>query len=514
MMNLSKLSLSPAARPADSFSEDTVIALQNVGVRYRIPKENISGVKEFAIRWLQRRIAFEEFWALKDASLEVKRGEAFGIIGRNGSGKSTMLKVIARVLYPSQGRLMLKGRVAPLLELGAGFHPELTGRENIYLNSALLGRTRKEVALLLPEIIDFAEVGKFIDSPLRTYSTGMVARLGFAVATSERPQILLVDEVLSVGDAPFQKKCIDRMYAYQELGTTIVIVSHSMATIESFCQRAVWLNGGQVQALGEVSEVIEQYGEMFSKERKQRASENTSVQDGPSTLDEPDAYTNRSRAYTDLDRMGEIYPTQDVFNIKQGAVAFWMRFDPARPFQPAVIFHTDDSRFVIYVGSYYSDKLERDIHVLSFRAGGNCRAMDTFYGLNTFPEISISMDLEEAPGGTVMDDGQWHLVVMTWNGSPAGDMEVYLNAHKVGEREYTRRHNNELPLPAALSVGRRPLEWVGEIVENEQGDEVDLRPPDDMNLANSSCEIRSLRLYRSALLTDDVLKLYLERAMR
>jgi ABC-type polysaccharide/polyol phosphate transport system ATPase subunit len=196
---------------------------------------------------------------LTDVSFEVFRGEVFGVVGRNGAGKSTMLKVMARVLHPTRGRVVMCGRVAPLLELGAGFHPELTGRENVYLNSSLLGYTRKQVDSLFSSILDFAEIGDFIEAPLRTYSTGMVARLGFSVATCMRPDILLVDEVLSVGDSRFQEKCLARMNSFQELGTSIVIVSHNMETVKNFCSRALWLNHGQAEVIGPVSEVIKGY---------------------------------------------------------------------------------------------------------------------------------------------------------------------------------------------------------------------------------------------------------------
>ncbi len=236
-----------------------VISFENVAVLYRVPRERVSGIKEYAVRWLQRRLSYEEFWALQDISFEVKRGEVFGVIGRNGAGKSTMLKVMARVLHPTRGRVVMRGKVAPLLELGAGFHPELTGRENIYLNSALLGFTRKQVDSMFSSILDFAEIGDFIDAPLRTYSTGMVARLGFSVASCIRPEILLVDEVLSVGDSQFQEKCLDRMNSYQKQGTTIVIVSHNMGTIQNFCSRALLLEHGRTVALGNVSEVIQHY---------------------------------------------------------------------------------------------------------------------------------------------------------------------------------------------------------------------------------------------------------------
>ncbi len=236
-----------------------VLQLSDVSVLYRVPRERVSGIKEFAIRWLQRKVQYEEFWALQGVSFEVQRGEVFGVVGQNGSGKSTMLKVMARVLHPSRGRIVVRGRIFPLLELGAGFHSELTGRENVYLNNALLGHTRKETDRLFQSIVDFAEISDFIDAPIRTYSTGMIARLGFSVATCVQPDILLVDEVLSVGDTRFQEKCLARMQAYREQGTTIVIVSHNLATIENFCQRAVWLDHGHARALGNVAEVVRQY---------------------------------------------------------------------------------------------------------------------------------------------------------------------------------------------------------------------------------------------------------------
>lgn len=238
---------------------EPVVEMEDVSVLYRVPRERVSGIKEYTIRWLQRKLQYVEFWALHGVSFHVNRGEVFGVIGRNGSGKSTMLKVMARVLRPSRGHIITRGKVAPLLELGAGFHPELTGRENIYLNSALLGFTRKEAQNLEEEIIDFSGVREFIDAPLRTYSTGMVARLGFAVATSKRPEILLVDEVLSVGDGPFQEKCLERIGAFRTQGTTIIIVSHGMGTIQSVCQRALWLDHGQIRAQGDTKDVVEQY---------------------------------------------------------------------------------------------------------------------------------------------------------------------------------------------------------------------------------------------------------------
>ena len=237
----------------------SVIKFEDIAVRYRIPREGVSGIKEYAIRLLQHRILFEEFWALRGVSFQVSSGEVFGIIGRNGAGKSTMLKVMARVLLPTRGRIVMQGHIAPLLELGGGFHPELTGRENIFLNMALLGFTHRQIEELFDSIVEFSEIPDFIDAPLRTYSTGMVARLGFSVATSIRPEILLVDEVLSVGDTQFQQKCLDRMEIFKQSGTTIVIVSHSLGTVQSFCDRVLWLDHGDIQAIGMVAEIIDKY---------------------------------------------------------------------------------------------------------------------------------------------------------------------------------------------------------------------------------------------------------------
>jgi ABC-type polysaccharide/polyol phosphate transport system ATPase subunit len=189
-------------------TQGTVIRANGVSVQYRVPQERIGSFKEYMIRYIQRQIKHNSFLALDNVSLNVNQGEVFGIVGENGAGKSTFLKLIAKVLRPTRGRIWVKGRVAPLLEVGAGFHPELTGRENVYLNGAMLGFTQKEMDGRFQQIVDFAELWDFIDAPLRTYSSGMWARLGFAVATDVDPDILIVDEILSVGDENFQRKCV------------------------------------------------------------------------------------------------------------------------------------------------------------------------------------------------------------------------------------------------------------------------------------------------------------------
>ena len=228
-------------------------------MRYRVPSERIGSLKEYMIRLLKRQIQMRTFWALNGVSLEVSRGEVFGLVGVNGAGKSTLLKVVARVLRPTKGRVIVSGRVAPLLELGAGFHPELTGKENIFLNSAMLGFSHRETLERYDQIVDFSGIGEFINAPIRTYSTGMAARLGFSVATASEPDVLIVDEVLGVGDEAFQKKCADRIKAYGQRGTSILVVSHSMATIQSMCQRAAWLDHGELKAIGEPDQVIQAY---------------------------------------------------------------------------------------------------------------------------------------------------------------------------------------------------------------------------------------------------------------
>ena len=198
----------------------------------------------------------EEFWALRDVSFEVKRGEVLGIIGRNGTGKSTLLKILSRITEPSEGRVTIRGRVASLLEVGTGFHPELTGRENIYLNGAVLGMTHAEIRRKFDEIVAFAEVEKFIDTPVKRYSSGMYVRLAFAVAAHLEPEILLVDEVLAVGDAEFQKKCLGKMSEVAGAGRTILFVSHNMAMISSLCNKAIQLDNGKLRAVGATGEVI------------------------------------------------------------------------------------------------------------------------------------------------------------------------------------------------------------------------------------------------------------------
>ncbi|WP_045868844.1 MULTISPECIES: ABC transporter ATP-binding protein [unclassified Tolypothrix] len=201
----------------------------------------------------------EEFWALKDVSFEIKQGERVGIIGRNGAGKSTLLKILSRITEPTAGRINIKGRVASLLEVGTGFHPELTGRENIYLNGAILGMSKAEIQRKFDEIVTFAEIEKFLDTPVKRYSSGMYVRLAFAVAAHLEPEILIVDEVLAVGDAQFQKKCLGKMDDVSKEGRTVLFVSHNMTALQSLCNRSIWMNNGKVLEDGLSSFVISNY---------------------------------------------------------------------------------------------------------------------------------------------------------------------------------------------------------------------------------------------------------------
>jgi ABC-2 type transport system ATP-binding protein/lipopolysaccharide transport system ATP-binding protein len=252
-------SAAAAAAPSVPAAGEPIVALQDVSVRYRMPRERIHSFKDFAIRWLKRKIVYDEFWALRDVGLEVRPREVLGIIGHNGAGKSTLLKLIARVLQPTSGRVMVRGRVAPLLELGAGFDPELTGRENVFLNGALLGFRQAEIAERFDRIVDFAGVREFIDMPLRTYSTGMSLRLAFSVATDIQPEILIVDEVLAVGDAEFQKKSEQRIRELRDHSEAVLMVSHDLGLVAELCQNVAWLDHGRLRAFGPAKEVVRQY---------------------------------------------------------------------------------------------------------------------------------------------------------------------------------------------------------------------------------------------------------------
>lgn len=245
---------------------DSVIQVENLGKRYRIgERERYSALRDVLARpisaWSRRRERKKrpEVWALKDVSFEVQRGEVLGLIGRNGAGKSTLLKVLSRITKPTEGRAEIRGRVGSLLEVGTGFHPELTGRENVFLNGAILGMSRREIQRKFDEIVAFSEVEKFLDTPLKYYSSGMQVRLAFAVAAHLEPEILFVDEVLSVGDVQFQKKCLGKMGEVSRQGRTIIFVSHQMNQIRRLCGRVAWLDGGRLRKSGTGGDIVAAY---------------------------------------------------------------------------------------------------------------------------------------------------------------------------------------------------------------------------------------------------------------
>jgi lipopolysaccharide transport system ATP-binding protein len=257
-----------------------VITVENLGKRYMIgrqrsKKDGLRHAIEDAIRtpfaWLRserksQKLPDKDFWALKDVSFQIKQGETVGIIGRNGAGKSTLFKILSRITVPTEGRIRLNGRVASLLEVGTGFHQELTGRENIFLNGAILGMTHAEIVRKFDEIVEFSEIANFLDTPVKRYSSGMYVRLAFAVAAHLEPEILIVDEVLAVGDAAFQKKCLGKMGSFAQSGKTVLFVSHNMEAVGSLCQRALWLKDGRLHDDGNADDVIEAYFSSLANE--------------------------------------------------------------------------------------------------------------------------------------------------------------------------------------------------------------------------------------------------------
>jgi ABC-2 type transport system ATP-binding protein len=236
---------------------DAVIRVDGVWKKFRLYHERNQSLKAAVMR--RGRATYEDFWALKDVSFEVPAGSTFGIIGHNGSGKSTMLKTLAKILRPDKGSVSVDGKMSALLELGAGFHPELSGRENVYLNGAILGLSKRELDRKFDDIVAFAGLERFIDSPVKNYSSGMYVRLGFSVAINVDPDVLLIDEVLAVGDEEFQRKCLERIADLRAAGKTIVVVTHSLMTVRSLCDQAAWLENGVIRELGTASDVADAY---------------------------------------------------------------------------------------------------------------------------------------------------------------------------------------------------------------------------------------------------------------
>lgn len=242
---------------------DNIIEVKNVTMRFNLAEQRTDTLKEYVLKLISGKLHFNEFYALKNVSFQVKRGEAVALIGKNGSGKSTMLKILAGVMYPTEGSVEVNGSMAPLIELGAGFDLELTARENIYLNGAILGHDRAFMDQHFEEIVDFSELRDFLDVPLKNYSSGMTARLGFAIATVIQADILVVDEVLAVGDVRFQEKCKEKIANLLERGTTLLFVSHSEDQVKQLCPKSVWLDHGNLMAFGDTEEVYDMYEKKY-----------------------------------------------------------------------------------------------------------------------------------------------------------------------------------------------------------------------------------------------------------
>ena len=240
-------------------AHETIISVEHVSMRFSLSSEKFDSFKEYVIKSLKKQVSYDEFWALKDVSFEVKQGDSLGLIGLNGSGKSTMLKTIAGVLKPTKGQVTVGGNIAPLIELGAGFDMDLTARENVFLNGALLGYNRAQMEAQYEDIVEFSELSEFMDVPVKNFSSGMVSRLAFAIATIGIPDILIVDEVLSVGDFRFQEKCEARIQNMKDQGTTILFVSHSIEQVKKICNKVVWLDHGVLKMFGDAQEICSIY---------------------------------------------------------------------------------------------------------------------------------------------------------------------------------------------------------------------------------------------------------------
>jgi ABC-type polysaccharide/polyol phosphate transport system ATPase subunit len=257
----------------------TAISIEDVSKRFRLQTDKAHSVKELVTRRDRRRDA-DAFWALRDVSFEIPSGSMYALVGHNGSGKSTLLRCIAGIYRPTTGRVRVDGRISTLLELGAGFHPDLTGRENVYMNATILGMSKKQIDAAFDDIVGFAGVEEFIDSPVKIYSSGMYVRLGFSVAVHVDPEILIVDEVIAVGDAEFQRKCFDHLYGLRRKGVTIVVVTHGIATVEAMCDGAAWLDHGELQLTGTGPEVAAAYmGRVNADERAARVLEQEVAED-------------------------------------------------------------------------------------------------------------------------------------------------------------------------------------------------------------------------------------------
>ena len=245
--------------PIQESNPEALVDVKNVSMRFRMPQQKIDNIKEFFIKLVKRQLKYKEFWVLKNISFHVNRGESVGILGRNGAGKSTLLKLISGIIEPTSGCITVRGSIVPLLKLGAGFDPNATGRENLFLNGAMLGYSKKEMQQRYKSIVEFAELEDFMDMPLKNYSSGMMARLGFSIAVDVKPDLLIVDEVLAVGDVAFREKCAKKIAELQATGTTLLLVSHSASQVKELCKSALWIKNGEIVMYDDADKVSKAY---------------------------------------------------------------------------------------------------------------------------------------------------------------------------------------------------------------------------------------------------------------
>ena len=305
-----------------------VISAKNVGKHFKIYKDKPMTLKDRTLSFVKK--SYDEFWALKDVSIDIHKGEAIGLIGHNGCGKSTLLKLFTRIIYPEKGTITVTGQVSSLLELGAGFHPDFTGRENIYTNASIFGMKKKEIDNMLEDIIDFSELGEFIDNPVRTYSSGMYMRLAFSVAIHVNPEILLIDEILAVGDSNFQKKCLDKITEFKKNGVTIVIVSHDLGTIERICDKAVWLDSGIIRKQGAPKQVVNAYLAQMAENQNDKVFREIDIVDSDEditlkteheeaeVIEEKNRWGNRDIEITEVEILDKKGEHRAVFNVEDG----------------------------------------------------------------------------------------------------------------------------------------------------------------------------------------------------
>lgn len=358
--------------------DEVVISVRDLNKKFKVYMDKGSSLKEKMLFWKRNR--YEEREVLKGISFDVKRGEAIGLIGKNGCGKSTTLKLLTRIMYPTSGQVKIKGRVSSLIELGAGFHPDMTGRENIYTNASIFGLTKKQIDDRLEDIISFSELEEFIDNPVRTYSSGMYMRLAFSVAINVEADVLLIDEILAVGDVSFQKKCFERLKQIKRNGTTIVIVSHALGQIEEICDRSIWIEDGHIRLEADPAEVHRQYLSQMEKERMERVE-----------LEYENAVVRSGEAAETL----EYFEGRRVLRLGKGGICYTGVVLKNADGEPQAVFQTGES---LYAHFTYRNTTAQEKGVFCMRVYNADNVL--CYGTNTDMDVKERVYLEKE--GTVV----------------------------------------------------------------------------------------------------------------